>query len=178
MSLQPWGLVKWPRNVTLGRAYQRPPKATICPRKWFVEVCEMDEKRVTAARGIGILGKDGTGRSQDMAPSEVYAYWEALRQDGAVPLRDAIDPRGIAGALEKVFMIERIAPGLARFRLVGSQITELFGCEVRGMPFSALFDPIGREKTGKLLDALFDEPAILRMSLEAERGIGRPALGA
>jgi hypothetical protein len=140
----------------------------------------MDDKIVLIGKGFGRRVADDGGKAAAQAPAmrEVRAYWEGLRQDSGVPARDAIDPRGIAGALEQVFMIERIAPGLARFRLVGSQIADLVGCEVRGMPFTALFDPEGRRRIGAMLERLFLDPAILHVDLEAERGIGRPALRA
>lgn len=140
----------------------------------------MDGKIISIGKGFGpgMFDKDGNTKVPPQPRREVRAYWEALRHEGAVPLREAIDPRGIAGALEHVFMIERIATGLARFRLVGSRISELVGCEVRGMPFTALFDPVGRGKIGPMLESLFCGPAIYHIDLEAERGIGRPALGA
>ncbi len=128
------------------------------------------------ARSVAEDGYQFAARAPAMR--EVRAYWEGLRQNGGVPARDAIDPRGIAGALDQVFMIERIAPGLAQFRLVGSQITDLFGCEVRGMPFTSLFDPDGRRKIGALLEGMFLDPAILHVDLEAEQAIGKPALRA
>ena len=109
---------------------------------------------------------------------EVRAYWEGLRLGGLVPMREALDPRGMAGALEHVFMVEQIAPGLARFRLAGSLLAELMGVEVRGMPISAMFDPVARDALGPLLEQVFAGPAIAHLDLEAERGIGRPALSA
>ena len=137
----------------------------------------MDDKVIPLGKGFARRTADTCGLTGAQAQPlrEVRAYWEGLRQNGAVPSRDAVDPRGLAGALEQVFMIERIAPGLARFRLVGSRITDLVGCEMRGMPFTALFDPMGRSKIGPLLEGLFAGPAILQVDLEAERGIGRPA---
>jgi hypothetical protein len=140
----------------------------------------MNNKIILMGKGFGLRVAD-KGILPDIRTQplrEVRAYWEGLRQNGAVPSRDAIDPRGIAGALEQVCMIERIAPGLARFRLVGSKITDLVGCEVRGMPFTALFDPMGRRRIGPLLEELFSSPAILHVDLEAERSLGRPALRA
>lgn len=109
---------------------------------------------------------------------EVRAYWEGLRRGGLFPMRETLDPRGIAGALENVFMIERIAPGLARFRLAGSLLSELMGVEVRGMPISAMFDPVARDTLSSLLEQVFAGPAIAHLDLEGERGIGRPALSA
>ena len=123
----------------------------------------------------------GTGGPQQprfAVLSEVRAYWEGLRVGGALPHRDAIDPRGIAGALEQTFLIERIAPGIARFRLAGMQLTEILGVDVRGMPLSALLDPVGRSKLAAPLEAVFHEPAVMDLWLEAERGIGRPNLEA
>ena len=46
--------------------------------------------------------------------AEVEAYWEALRGVRMMPLRSEIDPRGIERALDHTFILERIAPGLAR----------------------------------------------------------------
>jgi len=108
--------------------------------------------------------------------AQVRGYWEGLRQDGKLPLRSEIDPRGIAGALEHCFVIERVAPGIARFRIAGMDLTDLMGMDVRGMPLLSLIDPPARADFGRPLEAVFSSPAILEMSLEAERGIGRPAL--
>lgn len=109
--------------------------------------------------------------------AELRGYWEALRgPDGAVPLRSAIDPRGIAGALDCAFIAERVAPRVARFRLAGSAIADLMGMDVRGMPMLALIDPPSRADFGAAVETALTAPAILDMSLSAERGIGRPAL--
>jgi len=110
--------------------------------------------------------------------AEVRAYWEGLRRPGILPRRDQIDPRGIAGALEQVFLVERIAPGLARFRLAGMGISDLMGMDVRGMPLSALFDPGARDRLAPALETVFSEAGALDLWMEAERGIGRPAIEA
>ncbi|MEZ5686504.1 MAG: PAS domain-containing protein [Paracoccaceae bacterium] len=50
--------------------------------------------------------------------AELRAYWEGLRQGRqAVPSRAEVDPRGIDRALEYSFILERVAPGMGRFRL-------------------------------------------------------------
>ncbi|HEX9856966.1 MAG TPA: PAS domain-containing protein, partial [Paracoccaceae bacterium] len=122
-------------------------------------------------------GVAGAGTHHAMI-SEVRAYWEALRHGPRLPLRAQIDPRGIEGALEGAFILERVAPGIARFRLAGMQLVELIGMEVRGMPVSALFDPTGRQRLASGLEQVFTSPAVLDLRLEAERGIGRPSLTA
>lgn len=124
-------------------------------------------------RGGGSSGGDGAKFAQ---LAEVRAYWEGLRGGTGLPRRDQIDPRGIAGALDTVFLLERVAPGVARFRLAGMQVNDLMGMDVRGMPLSAMIDPASRPRMAEALEALFARPAILTLGLEAERSVGRPAL--
>lgn len=109
---------------------------------------------------------------------EVEAYWHALRGDQPVPLRSDIDPRGIERALEYAFVIERIAPGMARFRLAGMHLNDLMGMEVRGMPLTSFFAPTFRKEISEALELLFEGPQIVEVQLSAERGIGKPPLDA
>jgi hypothetical protein len=133
---------------------------------------------------LSFLGKSGKTGSNSGGPSgprfamlaEVRAYWEGLRVGGGLPSRDRIDPRGIAGALENTFLLERIAPGIARFRIAGMMIHDVMGMDVRGMPLSALYEPLGRNRLSDALEGVFAGPATLELWLEAERSIGRPPL--
>ncbi len=111
-------------------------------------------------------------------PAELRAYWEALRGPAAFPSRDRLDPRGIANALDQTFLVERIAPGIARFRLAGTRLADLMGMDLRGMPMSCLISPPDRDRFSRALEQVFATPSILEVRLEAERGIGRPALAA
>lgn len=110
--------------------------------------------------------------------STVEAYWEGLRAGRLLPRRSEIDPRGIENALEFAFILERIAPGVARMRIAGSHLTDLMGMEVRGMPASTFFTPAARARFGDTLEAVFDGPATATLDLVAERSIGKPALDA
>lgn len=108
--------------------------------------------------------------------AQVRAYWEALRKDGELPLRAQIDPRGIEGALAHSFLVERIAPGMARFRLAGMHLNDLMGMDVRGMPLGSIFEPPSRDAIVPKIEQVFSTPSILDLSLEGNRGIGQPAL--
>lgn len=112
------------------------------------------------------------------AVNEVEAYWEAIRGGRLVPRRSDIDPRGIERALEYAFILERIAPGIARLRIAGSHLSELMGMEVRGMPLSAFVSASSRSDMGEILEQVFDSPAKAIIHLHSERGIGKPALDA
>lgn len=134
---------------------------------------------------LTFFGKGSNGKGGDRggvtpgsltALQQVRGYWEALRGAGGLPTRAQIDPRGMADCLDKVFLIEQIAPGLARFRLAGMALNDLLGMDVRGMPLSALFEPVARARIGRELDQVFAARAIMEVWLEAERSVGRPAL--
>ena len=115
-------------------------------------------------------------RLVDMAFPEVtkmHSYWNSLRGTRALPLRSEVDPRAIETCLEYAFILERIAPGLARFRLAGTHLNDLIGMEVRGMPISAIFSPEAREALSEHVETVFSEPAIVEAELTAERGIGK-----
>jgi hypothetical protein len=120
----------------------------------------------------------GTGHVDQGMISEVRAYWEALRIGEMLPRRASVDPRGIAGALEHSFLIERIGPGLARFCIAGMAYNDLIGMDIRGMPISTLFVGKAQLALQMALERVFHNPAILTMDITAEHGLGRPHLGA
>ena len=126
--------------------------------------------------GTGIVRFRSTKRMQHPALAQVEGYWDALRQGRPVPFRSEVDPRGIDRALEYAFILERIAPGLARFRLAGMHLNSLMGMEVRGMPLSSFFVPDARRQVSDVLEHLFEEPAKVHISLTGESGMTRPPL--
>jgi hypothetical protein len=110
------------------------------------------------------------------AVSVVRAYWEALRNGRDAPFRSEIDPRGIESALEYTFILERIAPQLARFRLAGTHLNDLIGMEVRGMPLTSLFVPTARSEAEAILSRVFDGPETAELTLAGETGAGRTGM--
>lgn len=114
--------------------------------------------------------------SRFLALSQVEAYWEGLRQGRDVPMRSDIDPRGIEDALEYAFILERIAPGLARLRVAGSHLSDVMGMEVRGMPITSFVPPNGRAGFSETLEQVMTGPCKARVQMSAETGIGKPPL--
>jgi hypothetical protein len=108
--------------------------------------------------------------------AQIEGYWEQVRGQRLAPSRSDIDPKVIEGALGHVFVLERIAKGLARFRIAGLHLTELMGLEVRGMPLSTVFQPEAREALSQAVHSVFDDPAVVRLELDAETGFGRREL--
>ncbi len=124
----------------------------------------------------------GTGNNDGFADQGMIAglraYWEALREDGALPRRHQIDPQGMAGALEHGFLIERVGAGLARFRIAGLAFHDLMGMDVRGIPFSCLFLGEARMPLQIELERVFHAPSILTMDLASPGHFARADLRA
>ena len=112
------------------------------------------------------------------ALKQMEAYWEGLRHGRTVPLRTDVNPRGIENVLEYAFILERIAPGLARFRLAGMHLVDLIGMEVRGMPLTSFFVPNSRKPVSSLLEDVFQGPETATLTLKGEAGFGKPDLEA
>lgn len=109
---------------------------------------------------------------------QIEAYWHALRRGGDVPARSDVDPRGLDNVLSNTFILERIAPGVARFRIAGNALSELAGHEVRGMPLTAFFAPTTRDLVSDTLEHVFDEPAVADLCLTTEPALGRATVEA
>lgn len=126
------------------------------------------EGRNTAGLRAVVSGSSDSPRAlsrHSAALDDFVAYWQRMRRGADVPRRSDIDPRGIEPLLANAFVAERIAPGLARLRIAGSHLTDLMGMEVRGMPLSAFITPPHRDALSHHLVQLFDQPAMLRLSL-------------
>ncbi|NOC90652.1 PAS domain-containing protein [Ruegeria sp. HKCCD6604] len=126
-----------------------------------------------------IVAMDRFDSGRSLSPiRQAEAYWTALLSGDSVPMRSQIDPRGLENVLEYTFILERIAPGLARFRLAGSHLNALAGMEVRGMPLTAFFQPDARAQTKDVLEQVFASPAVAELSLNSGGVLGRTRMQA
>lgn len=107
---------------------------------------------------------------------EMRAYWDSLRQGRAVPARGDVTPLGLRSSLDFAFILERVGPGAARFRLAGRHLIDLLGMEARGMPLCALMHPGSRGMLSDLLEAVFQGPQIAEIDLVSPGGFARPEL--
>lgn len=136
--------------------------------------CDVDKYEGNGGKVVPLAGFRKNMRFPQI--SEVRAYWEALRDGRPAPYRSEVDPRGIERALEHAFVLERIVPGVARFRLAGMHLNDLMGMEVRGMPFTTFFAPAARAEIGLILESVFSGPRTAELTIQAEAGLGKPAL--
>ncbi len=108
--------------------------------------------------------------------TDMRAYWTSLRKGRAIPARADIEPRGIHRALDYAFILERMAPGAARFRLAGRHLIDLMGMEVRGMPLCAFLNASSRGRFSDVLESVFKGPQLAELTLHAKAEYGRPEL--
>lgn len=135
----------------------------------------MERESDTLEKVVVMDARSGTARR---VVQQLRGYWEGLRRGRDVPARAEVDPRGLEGTLEYAFILERVAPGMARFRLSGMHLNDLMGMEVRGMPLTALFAPEARKRIADATEAVFQHPAVADLTLSAETGIGKPPMTA
>ena len=135
---------------------------------------------IGSGSGFGkIVAMDRFDSGRSLSPiRQAEAYWTALLTGDGVPKRSQVDPRGLENILEYTFILERIAPGLARFRLAGSHLTKLAGMEVRGMPLTSFFEPDARADVKDVLEQVFSAPATAELSVVSAGALGRARLQA
>lgn len=68
----------------------------------------------------------------------VFGHWNAMKRGAKAPARAAIEPRTFARHLSQICLLEKSGPD-ATIRLGGTDICALFGKELRGAQFGALF---------------------------------------
>jgi hypothetical protein len=103
--------------------------------------------------------------------AQVRAYWEGLRGDGQLPQRSALDPRGLSGVLDRVFLAERIGSGLVQVRIAGSGLSDFAGMDIRGLPLSVLFAPESRPQLAQSVERVFEAPAVAELDLGSDRAV-------
>lgn len=104
------------------------------------------------------------------------AYWQTLRSARQLPARTDIAPSQIDAALPHAFILQRVAPGTARFRVAGQRLHDLLKMDARGMPLGTLFMPEAREQAQQLLETAFTGPAIIGIPVSSPGSLLRPAL--
>ncbi len=110
------------------------------------------------------------------ALTELEQYWSYLPRTRGIPLRKDVDPVAMGALLEDSFILERVAPGVARIRVAGRNIAKLVGVEPRGLPLTAVLLSGARAAMVYYIEAAFNGPSIVEMPLESPRAVGQPQL--
>ncbi len=114
--------------------------------------------------------QDVDSLSGALALDRMEDYWNSLRQGQTVPYRSDVDPRAVHQMLRNAFILQRLAPGLAKLRVSCSTLTDLQGIDMRGMPIRTIISEESREEFRDILDQVFTAPAVARLELTTSRG--------
>jgi hypothetical protein len=136
----------------------------------------MDWETVMAgATDMGTTGTGTTGMGGDRAALQALeSYWRELRGARRLPVRTEVEPARIDAILHNCFILEHVAPGIARIRVAGQALAAITGHDLRGMPISALFDVGSRLALQGWLGQVFQGPALVELPLRQSGGFMRP----
>lgn len=108
------------------------------------------------------------------ASRELYAYWERLRGPRSAPERAEIEPGAIRGALSDTFILGLDRGAGHPLRLAGTRVCALFGRELKGESFLALWAAASKPVISGLLTILADECTGTVAGVTAENARGEP----
>lgn len=114
----------------------------------------------------------------EAALHQVETHWRNLRANQLVPNRADIGSGALSPVLSHTFVLERVTPSVARFRVAGQAIHGMLNMEPRGMPISAIFTPMGRQMLAPLIYDVCEGPELVEIPLIAQRGLARSPLRA
>ena len=72
------------------------------------------------------------------AQNEILSYWHKQRPENGLPRRDQIDPGVLRSHLAAISIVEVRSDGDLQFRLVGSKLRHVLGCELSGRRLTQL----------------------------------------
>jgi hypothetical protein len=99
------------------------------------------------------------GAVKHSSTRSLYAYWNERRGTRAAPERGEIEPGAIRNALGDSFVLSTDPSAGHVFRLAGTRVCSLFGREIKGEGFPALWQESDREAMRDLLAIVANEIA-------------------
>lgn len=103
---------------------------------------------------------------------EVFAYWDNCRGTRAAPERSDIEPGAIRSVLCDTFILSFDRKAGHPFRLAGTRLCAIMGCELKGEPFAELWREDSRADIETLLTTISEETVGLVASARGETESG------
>jgi hypothetical protein len=88
---------------------------------------------------------------------EFFAYWDEKRGPARAPDRSEIEPGAVRELLGDIFVLSFDPPGGYPFRVAGTRVCALLGCDQKGQSFSALFKPESRRGIEDIIGVVAEE---------------------
>jgi len=109
------------------------------------------------------------------ANREFFAYWDEQRGGAAAPERGDLAPEGVRHLLGDIFVLSYDAAAGHPFRVAGTRFCALFGRDLKGQGFTALFDPDSRREIEDIVGIVAEETLATVAGVTAQTPGGRPA---
>jgi hypothetical protein len=106
---------------------------------------------------------------------EFFAYWDDKRGGARAPDRSEIEPSAVRELLGDIFVLSYDATSGYPFRVAGTRVCALAGCDLKDRSFSALFAPDARREIEDIITAVAEEMLAAVAGITATSEDGSPA---
>jgi hypothetical protein len=106
---------------------------------------------------------------------EFFAYWDEKRAGARAPDRSEIEPGAVRELLGDIFVLSYDATSGYPFRVAGTRVCALAGCDLRDRSFSALFAPDARREVEGIIAVVAEEMLAAVAGITATSEDGSPA---
>ena len=106
---------------------------------------------------------------------EFFAYWNDRRGDGRAPDRSEIEPSAVRELLGDIFVLSYDAAAGYPFRVAGTRVCALLGCDLKDRSLSALFAPEDRREIEDIITVVAEEMLAAVAGITATSEDGSPA---
>jgi hypothetical protein len=106
---------------------------------------------------------------------EFFAYWDEKRAGARAPDRSEIEPGAVRELLGDIFVLSYDATSGYPFRVAGTRVCALAGCDLRDRSFSALFAPDARREVEGIIAVVAEEMLAAVAGITATSDDGSPA---
>ncbi len=106
---------------------------------------------------------------------ELFAYWDEKRGGARAPDRSEIEPGAVRELLGDIFVLSYDATSGHPFRVAGTRVCALLGCDLKDRSFSALFAPDTRREIEHIITVVSEEMLAAVAGITATSEDGSPA---
>jgi hypothetical protein len=106
---------------------------------------------------------------------EFFAYWDRRRAGARAPDRSEVEPGAVRELLGDIFVLSYDATAGHPFRVAGTRLCALAGCDLKDRSFSMLFAPEARREVEDIITAVAEEMLAAVAGITATSEDGSPA---
>jgi hypothetical protein len=88
---------------------------------------------------------------------EFFAYWDEKRGSARAPERSEIEPSAVRELLGDIFVLSYDSAAGYPFRVAGTRLCALLGCDLKDRSFSAMFAPDARREIEDIIAVVAEE---------------------